>query len=157
MKKLIILSALCMSSMAMAGNLESADPYTDLDAALSSVLTEELNGRTSDGHVCKVSKTGRQVQIVRLAPGCVDPETNSISIDCFGQFLYNQPTSRMSVKKLDFSNGRIVAEIKYKDSEQYSSAVTGKLEIDLNGGIKVKIFNKKGLLTGYKRVLDCSI
>jgi len=151
MNKFITLALLSISSPIFA------NPYMELDRSLEKVLkTERRFGISSSGKKCEVSKNGSQVMVIDLSVGCIG-ENNTIGLECLSQFLYNQSSEKMSIKELEISENRIVAEIKSKDTEEYSSAVTGKIEVEIGTKTLVKVSSKKKLFGGYKRVLDCII
>lgn len=148
------LSVLVLASMSFS---VFANPFTDLENALSTVLNErEILGQDAKGNDCKISKYKGQVSIMNYAPGCIDESTNTVDLDCFAQFNYNQHPSRMSAKKLVLKNNYILAEVKSKDTEQYSSAVTSKIEINMGAKTTVKISDTKKLFGGFQRVQSCS-
>jgi hypothetical protein len=151
MKKLLVLALASLSMTAMA------NPFNELDNALSNVLVDsEIMGRSSDGNDCRINYYRGQVSIISLAPGCIDAGTNTVDLKCLAQFKFNQHPSRMSAKQLVLGDKLIVAEIKSKDSEQYSSAVTSKIEVTIANETKVKIYDTKNFIGRYKRILDCS-
>ena len=134
-----------------------ANPFVELDNALSSVLnSNEIIGKSSNGHDCKINYYKGQANLISLAPGCIDSTNNTVNIKCFAQFNFNQHPSRMSAKKLVIKDDYILAEVKSKDVEQYSSAVTSKIEVKIGNETNVKIYDTKKLFGGYKRTLDCS-
>lgn len=148
------LSVLVFASLSLSA---FANPFTELENSLSAVLNErEILGRDSKGNDCKITKYKGQVSIVSQAPGCIDESTNTINLDCLAQFNYNQHPSRMSAKKLILKDNYILAEVKSKDIEQYSSAVTSKIEIKSGNITSVKISDTKKLFGGFKRVLECN-
>ena len=151
MKNIIALTFLSLTSQVFA------NPYEQLDNTLEKVLkTERRLGISSTGKKCEVNKNGAMVMVIDLSKGCIG-ENNTIGIDCLSQFLYNQSSENMSIKELKFSERLIIAEIKSKDTEEYASAITGKIEIEIGKNTLVRVSSKKKLFGGYKRVLDCII
>ncbi|MFP5386242.1 MAG: hypothetical protein ACLGHN_09195 [Bacteriovoracia bacterium] len=151
MKKLLVLALASLSLTAMA------NPFNELDNALSNALVDsEIMGQSSDGSDCRINYYRGQVSIINLAPGCIDASTNTVNLKCLAQFNYNQHPSRMTAKKLVITDYLILAEVKSKDSEQYSSAVTSKIEVKLGNRTEVKIYDTKNFIGRYKRTLDCS-
>lgn len=134
-----------------------ANPFTELENSLSTILNEkEIQGQDAKGNDCKITKYQGQVSIVNYAPGCIDESTNTVDLDCFAQFNYNQHPSRMSAKKLVLKDNYILAEVKSKDIEQYSSAVTSRIEIKAGAKTSVKISDTKKFFGGFKRVQECT-
>ncbi len=151
MKKVFLFIIVAFSFQAFA------NPYSKLDQALEMALkSEKRNGISSKGKRCEVRKSGANVMVIDKSVGCTGPE-NTINIECLSQFLYNQSAENMSIKELEISQNQIIAEIKSKDTEEYTSAVTGKIEVEIGNKTFVRVSSKKKLLGGYKRVLDCII
>ena len=151
MKKIITLTLLSLTFQVFA------NPYSQLDLALENVLKSETRtGRSSEGDKCEVWKNCSQVMVIIKSNDCIG-SGNSIKLECLSEFLYNQSEENMSVKELKISEDQIIAEIKSKDTEEYSSSVTGKIEVEIGKKTLVRVSSKKKLLGGFKRVLDCII
>jgi hypothetical protein len=151
MKKLALLALSCTFCFSAF-----ATEIGDIDRAISRTIGDSVQreGVSSDGIKCTVSAGGGQVSILSHGPGCVDPSTSAIDTDCLSSF--ETQFRKNTVKKIEISDRLVIAEVKTKDDEQYSSSVTTKIKIEVGNKTKVTVYSKKGLF-GYNQVLDCSI
>jgi hypothetical protein len=137
-----------------------ANPFDDLADAIERLVgVGEFVGTSSDGGKCKVSfSPNGQASVISYAPGCVDEAYNTVALKCFSDFNFNQSPSRMQMKKLELKAKSIVAEVKSKDSEQYSSSKTALIEVQAtSSGTIVRISSDKKFMGGYKKVLSCRL